>query len=133
MKHDRNDGRLQGGGTVDREIDRPGRFSLKPVTEPAEGAVAALKQANRKDVRIHSYDATPAGLQLVKDGYIVADIQNGRAAQATQAIEAAQAVVAGDLTLDDPQLVPAAFFIVTTENVAQYEKDFPAAFTEEGV
>ncbi|MGN6501629.1 MAG: sugar ABC transporter substrate-binding protein [Pseudolysinimonas sp.] len=101
--------------------------------QPAEGAVAALKQAGRTDVRIYSYDATPAGLQLVKDGYIVADIQNGRAAQATQAIEAAQAVVAGDLTLDDPQLVPAAFFIVTTENVAQYEKDFPAAFTEEGV
>jgi ribose transport system substrate-binding protein len=101
--------------------------------QPAEGAVAALKQAGRTDVRIYSYDATPAGLALVKEGYIVADIQNGRAAQATQAIEAAQRVVSGELTLDKPELVPAAFFIVTTENVAQYEKDFPAAFTEEGV
>lgn len=101
--------------------------------QPAEGAVAALKQAGRDDVRIYSYDATPAGLALVKEGYIVADIQNGRAAQATQAIEAAQRVVAGELTIDDPELVPAAYFIVTTENVAQYEEDFPAAFTEEGV
>lgn len=101
--------------------------------QPAEGAVAALKQAERDDVRIYSYDATPAGLALVKEGYIVADIQNGRAAQATQAIEAAQRVVSGELTIDDPELVPAAFYIVTTENVAQYETDFPAAFTEEGV
>lgn len=101
--------------------------------QPAEGAVAALKQAGRTDVRIYSYDATPAGLALVKEGYIVADIQNGRAAQATQAIEAAQRVVAGELTIDDPELVPAAYFIVTTENVEQYEIDFPAAFTEEGV
>jgi ribose transport system substrate-binding protein len=101
--------------------------------QPAEGAVAALKQAGRDDVRIYSYDATPAGLALVKEGYIVADIQNGRAAQATQAIEAAQRVVSGDLTMDAPELVPAAYFIVTTENVAKYEEDFPAAFTEEGV
>ncbi|MGE3193210.1 MAG: sugar ABC transporter substrate-binding protein [Microbacteriaceae bacterium] len=101
--------------------------------QPAEGAVAALKQAGRDDVRIYSYDATPAGLALVKEGYIVADIQNGRAAQATQAIEAAQRVVSGELTIDDPELVPAAYFIVTTENVEQYEEDFPAAFTEEGV
>jgi ribose transport system substrate-binding protein len=101
--------------------------------QPAEGAVAALKQAGRTDVRIYSYDATPAGLALVKEGYIVADIQNGRAAQATQAIEAAQRVVSGELTIEKPELVPAAYFIVTTENVEQYEKDFPAAFTEEGV
>jgi ribose transport system substrate-binding protein len=101
--------------------------------QPAEGAVAALKQAGRTDVAIYSYDATPAGLALVKEGYIVADIQNGRAAQATQAIEAAQRVVSGELTIDKPELVPAAFYIVTTDNVAQYEKDFPAAFTEEGV
>lgn len=101
--------------------------------QPASGAVAALKQAGRKDVRIYSYDATPDGLQLVKDGYIVADIQNGRKAQASQAIDAAKRVVAGTLTLKKPELVPAAFFIVTTENVAQYEKDFPAAFTAEGV
>lgn len=101
--------------------------------QPAEGAVAALKQADRTDVRIYSYDATPAGLALVKEGYIVADIQNGRAAQATQAIEAAQRVLSGELTIDKPELVPAAFFIVTDENVEQYEKDFPAAFTEEGV
>ena len=101
--------------------------------QPESGAVAALKQAGRTDVRIYSYDATPAGLVLVKEGYIVADIQNGRAAQASQAIDAAKRVVAGELTLDAPELVPAAFFIVTTENVEQYEKDFPAAFTEEGV
>jgi len=101
--------------------------------QPAEGAVAALKQAGRTDVRIYSYDATPAGLSLVKEGYIVANIQNGRNAQATQAIEAAQRVVSGKLTIDNPELVPAAFFIVTTENVEQYEVDFPAAFTEEGI
>lgn len=101
--------------------------------QPAEGAVAALKQANRKDVKIYSYDATPAGLALVKEGYIVADVQNGREAQAQQAIEAAQRVAKGELTVDKGELVPAAFFIITTENVEQYEKDFPAAFTEEGV
>ena len=101
--------------------------------QPAEGAVAALKQAGRNDVKIYSYDATPAGLTLVKEGYIVANVQNGRALQAAQAIEAAERVVSGELTVDDPELVPAAFFIVTTENVEQYEIDFPAAFTEEGV
>lgn len=101
--------------------------------QPAEGAVAALKQVGRTDVKIYSYDATPVGLELVKEGYIVANVQNGRALQAAQAIEAAERVVAGTLTVDNPELVPAAFFIVTTENVEQYEKDFPAAFTEEGV
>lgn len=101
--------------------------------QPAEGAVAALKQAGRTDVKIYSYDATPAGLALVKEGYIVANVQNGRQAQAEQVIEALGRVVSGDLTMDNPEFVPAAFFIVTTENVEQYEKDFPAAFTEEGV
>jgi len=101
--------------------------------QPAEGAVAALKQAGRTDVKIYSYDATPAGLELVKAGYIVANVQNGRAAQAEQVIEAVGRVASGELTMDNPEFVPAAFFIVTTDNVEQYEKDFPAAFTEEGV
>jgi ribose transport system substrate-binding protein len=101
--------------------------------QPAEGAVAALRQVDRTDVKIYSYDATPAGLALVKEGYIVANVQNGRALQAAQAIEAAERVVSGALTLDNPEIVPAAFFIVTTANVEQYEIDFPAAFTDEGV
>jgi ribose transport system substrate-binding protein len=101
--------------------------------QPAEGAVAALKQAGRTDVKIYSYDATPAGLALVKEGYIVANVQNGRAAQAGQAIDAVERVASGELTLENPEFVPAAFFIVTTANVEQYEKDFPEAFTEEGV
>lgn len=101
--------------------------------QPAEGAVAALRQAGRDDVLIYSYDATPIGLELVKEGLIRGNIQNGRQAQADQVIEAAQKVVSGEITVDDPQLVPVAFFIVTTDNVEQYERDFPAAFTEEGV
>ena len=38
--------------------------------DPARGAVAALKRAGRRDVRVYSYDATPAGVALVrrKDG-----------------------------------------------------------------
>ena len=99
--------------------------------QPAQGAVAALKQANRRDVKIYSYDATPAGLSLVENGYINGDVQNGRVAQATQAIAAAKQVAAGTLT--KPTLVPAAYFIVTPANVAQYKKDHPAAFTSEGI
>lgn len=101
--------------------------------QPAEGAVAALRQAGRDDVLIYSYDATPVGLELVKEGFIRGNIQNGRQAQADQVIAAAQQVVSGEITVDDPVLVPVAFFIVTTDNVEQYEIDFPAAFTEEGV
>ena len=96
--------------------------------QPTEGAVAALKQAGRNDVRIYSYDATPAGLALIKEGYVVADVWNGGAAGSEQIWQAAQDVVAGKYTAEKPGLDPVAFFIVTPDNIVQFEKDHPDAF-----
>jgi ribose transport system substrate-binding protein len=99
--------------------------------QPASGAVIALKQAKRKDVKIYSYDATLEGLAMITAGYIFGNVQNGRLAQATQAINAVKANLAGTLTA--PILVPAAYFIVTPKNISKYASDFPSAFTSEGI
>lgn len=96
--------------------------------QPTEGAVAALRQAGRTDVRIYSYDATPAGLALIKEGYVVGDIWNGGDAGSSQIWQAVQDVVAGKYTAEKPGLDPVAFFIVTPDNIAQFQKDHPDAF-----
>jgi ribose transport system substrate-binding protein len=98
--------------------------------DPARGAIAALKQAKRDDVKVYSYDATPVGLKLVKEGWIDADVQNGRSEQAIQVMDAAKQVVAGKITT--PTMVEAPSLLITEENVAQFEKDHPEAFKGAG-
>lgn len=100
--------------------------------QPAEGAVAALKQAGRDDVKIYSYDATPQGLSLVKEGYIVGNIWNGGDDQSKQIFEAVQAVLAGEYTAENPQLDPVAYQLITPENVAEFEEKHPEAFVVAG-
>jgi len=96
--------------------------------QPAEGAVAALKQAGRTDVAIYSYDATPQGLALVKEGYIWGNIWNGGDGQSKQIFEAIQAVLAGEYTAENPQLDPVAFELITPQNVAEFEERNPDSF-----
>jgi ribose transport system substrate-binding protein len=98
--------------------------------DPARGAIAALKQAKRDDVKVYSYDATPVGLKLVKEGWIDADVQNGRSEQAIQVMDAAKQVVAGEITT--PTMVEAPSLLITADNVAQFEKDHPEAFKGAG-
>jgi ribose transport system substrate-binding protein len=96
--------------------------------QPAEGAVAALKQAGRTDVKIYSYDSSPAGLALMKEGYIVADIWNGPEQQSAQVLQAVKDVLSGKYTAETPQLDPVAFTLVTTETLADFEAEHPEAF-----
>jgi ribose transport system substrate-binding protein len=98
--------------------------------DPARGAIAALKQAKRDDVKVYSYDATPVGLSLVKAGWIDADVQNGRSEQAIQVMDAAKQVAAGEITA--PTMVEAPSLLITKDNVAQFEKDHPEAFKGAG-
>lgn len=96
--------------------------------QPAEGAVAALKQANRTDVKIFSYDSSPAGLALMKEGYIVSDIWNGPEQQSQQVLQAIKDVLAGKYTAEKPQLDPVAYTLVTSDTLADFEAAHPEAF-----
>jgi len=100
--------------------------------QPAEGAVAALKQAGRTDVGIYSYDATPQGLALVKEGYILGNIWNGGDGQSKQIFTAVKDVLAGKYTAENPQLDPVAFELITPDNVADFEKEHPESFVVAG-
>ena len=86
--------------------------------DPARGAVAALKRAGRKDVRVYSYDATPAGVALVKEGWIKADNGNPPLLQANQTMGAIVKVVNG--TIGKAVVVPAAAVVVTKANASRY-------------
>jgi ribose transport system substrate-binding protein len=96
--------------------------------EPGMGAIAALKQAGRDDVKVYSINGSPAALQAVKDGTMTQIIwQDGY----TEGQELFQAVLdaneAGDAweskTIDVPGV------LVDSSTIDQFLTDHPDALT----
>jgi ribose transport system substrate-binding protein len=94
--------------------------------EPAMGAIAALKQAGRTDVKVYAINGGPQALQAVKDGTLEQVVWQDGVSEGKQLMEsAAGALKAGtswkQKTIDVPGVV------VTKDNVDQFLADHPDA------
>ncbi|AYF98809.1 sugar ABC transporter substrate-binding protein [Protaetiibacter intestinalis] len=94
--------------------------------EPAIGAVAALQQSGRDDVRVYSINGGPQALQAVKDGTIRQVVwQDGQ----TEGAEMMQAAVDYLAAPDgwDQKTIDVPGVVVTADNIDQFLTEHPNA------
>lgn len=96
--------------------------------EPGMGAIAALKQAGRDDVKVYSINGSPAALQAVKDGTMTQIIwQDGY----TEGLELFQAVLdsteAGDAW--EPKTIDVPGVLVDADTIDAFLEEHPEAMS----
>jgi ribose transport system substrate-binding protein len=96
--------------------------------EPGMGAIAAIKQAGRDDVKVYSINGSPAALQAVKDGSMTQIIwQDGY----TEGLELFQAVLdsgeAGDAW--EPKTIDVPGVLVDAETIDAFLEEHPEAMS----
>jgi ribose transport system substrate-binding protein len=96
--------------------------------EPGMGAIAALKQAGRDDVKVYSINGAPAALQAVKDGTMTQIIwQDGY----TEGQELFQAVLDSDEAGDawEAKTIDVPGVLVDSSTIDQFLTDHPDALS----
>ncbi|KJC64845.1 hypothetical protein TZ00_04045 [Agreia bicolorata] len=96
--------------------------------EPAMGAIAALKQAGRTDVKVYSINGSPAALQAVKDGTMTQIIwQDGY----TEGQELFQSVLDSDKAGDSwqPKTIDVPGVLVDSDTIDGFLAEHPDALT----
>jgi len=96
--------------------------------EPGMGAIAALKQAGRTDVKVYSINGSPAALQAVKDGTMTQIIwQDGY----TEGQELFQAVLDSDKAGDSwqPKTIDVPGVLVDSDTIDAFLAEHPDALT----
>ncbi|GAA2090062.1 sugar ABC transporter xylitol/L-sorbitol-binding protein XypA [Pseudolysinimonas kribbensis] len=94
--------------------------------EPAMGAIAALKQAGRTDVKVYAINGGPQALQAVKDGTLEQVVWQDGVSEGKQLMEsAAGALKAGTKWKQKTINVPGV--TVTKDNIDQFLADHPDA------
>ena len=94
--------------------------------EPGMGAIAALKQAGRDDVKVYSINGSPAALQAVKDGTMTQIIwQDGF----TEGLELFQAILDEDEAGDswESKTIDVPGVLVDSETIDGFLTDHPDA------
>jgi ABC-type sugar transport system substrate-binding protein len=90
----------------------------------AMGAVAALRQNGRTDVKVYSFNATPPALQAVKDGTLRATLWIDLRSAGTILVDAIPEILkAGDAW--QPKSVVPGTVVVTKDNVDEFMKQHP--------
>ncbi|MEJ8572973.1 sugar ABC transporter substrate-binding protein [Microbaculum marinum] len=93
--------------------------------EPMTGAVAALRQAGRTDVKTVSINGSPQALQLVKDGDMTATVWQPAYEEGKQVFETIlEAIEAGDSW--EPKVITIPGVVVSSENVDEFMAEHPA-------
>jgi ribose transport system substrate-binding protein len=90
----------------------------------AMGAIAALKQNNRTDVRVYSYNATPPALQAVRDGTMTATLWLDLKSAGKILIDAIPEIRKQGATWTPKSVVP-DHVIVTKGNIDAFVKEHP--------
>ncbi len=94
--------------------------------DPALGAVAALKQTNRTDVKVYSFNGIAPALAAVKDGTMTATLWFDQSAVGSTLVDVLdRSIKAGAATTS--QQVPAPSVLVTKENYVSFVADHPDA------
>ncbi|QGN58824.1 sugar ABC transporter substrate-binding protein [Nostocoides sp. HKS02] len=94
--------------------------------DPALGAVAALKQTNRDDVKVYSFNGIPPALAAVKDGAMTATLWFDQSAVGSTLVDVlAKTIKTGPSSTS--QQVPAPSVLVTKANYDQFVAAHPDA------
>ncbi len=93
---------------------------------PAEGAISALKQGQRTDVKVYGHNADADALAAIKSGSMVASMWYDSAAAGSQEFKALQEVVAGGASWK-PVVRQVPQLLVDATNIDQFMKDHPEA------
>jgi ABC-type sugar transport system substrate-binding protein len=94
--------------------------------DPALGAVAALKQTNRTDVKVYSFNGIPPALAAVKDGTMTATLWFDQSAVGSTLVDVlAKTIKAGPSNAS--QQVPAPSVLVTKANYDGFVAAHPDA------
>jgi ribose transport system substrate-binding protein len=94
--------------------------------DPSLGAVAAAKSAGRTDVRIYGMNGTPAAIRAIDAGDMRATGYVQVAAASTAYANLIPEFVEGGVDAE-PRQVEMTTTLVTTDNIADFLKDFPEA------
>jgi ribose transport system substrate-binding protein len=103
----------------------PGPFAIfNCYDDNAMGAIAALKQNNRTDVQVYSYNATPPALKAVRDGTMTATLWLDLKSSGKLLIAAIPEILKQGTTWK-AQSVISEHMIVTKETVDAFVKAHP--------
>ncbi len=94
--------------------------------DPAMGAVAALKQNSRHDVKVYGVNGNPDALQSVKDGWLTATLWTDLPAAGKYLVDQVPAVKAAGASWHSV-VAPADNVMVDKTNIDQFLKDHPDA------
>jgi ribose transport system substrate-binding protein len=96
--------------------------------EPAIGAIAALKQAGRTDVKVYGINGGPQALQAVKDGTMTQVVwQDGETEGQDMMQGAIDAIEAGDSW--EPKTYDVPGVVVTQDSIDDFLADHPDAMS----
>jgi len=90
----------------------------------AMGAIAALKQNGRSDVKVYSFNATAPAVQAVKDGTMTATLGVDLTSAGKMLVDQIPNILAAGDKWQPKSFVP-GYTLVTKDNVDQFMKDNP--------
>ena len=103
----------------------PGPFAIfNCYDDNALGAIAALKQNGRDDVKVYSFNATPPAVQAVKDGEMTATLGVDLTSAGQELIDQIPDIIAAGDSWEPKSFVP-GYDLVTEDNVDQFMKQNP--------
>ena len=91
----------------------------------AMGAIAALRQNGRTDVKVYSFNATPPALQAVKDGTMRATLWIDLRSAGTILVDAVPEILKAGSSWQPRSVVP-EHVVVTKENLDEFTKQHPS-------
>ncbi len=94
--------------------------------EPSFGAIAAIKQAKRKNVRVYGFDGLPAGIKAIEEGDMNGEVWFNTKLGGIEMLEATPQYIE-EGTEKKPTDPPIPYEIVTQKNVKEFVKKFPEA------
>jgi ribose transport system substrate-binding protein len=92
-------------------------------SDPAYGALSAIKQAGRSGIPIYTWDLTKQVIESIRSGEITATLWVDADGIAQQMIAQIKDVLAGG----EPREDPAASVVVTPDNIEDFLKEHPEA------
>jgi len=94
--------------------------------DPALGAISALTQTNRTDVKVYSFNGIPPALDAVKAGTMAATLWFDQAAVGTKLMEVLDGAIKNGIPAESDQ-VPAPSVLVTADNYDSFVAEHPEA------
>ena len=110
---------------IGANANAPGPFAIfNCFDDNAMGAIAALRQNDRTDVAVYSFNATAPALQAVRDGTMTATLSVDLKSAGTVLVDSIPAILKADAGWKPKSFIP-DHVIVTKDNVDTYIEQHP--------